>query len=339
MPSASLLTPLLPPALTRRRGLLGGGNACRVFSGASDRLDGVFIDVYDAWATLIEYEGVVPRGFDAGREAAEVLEALQPLGVRGVYHKPFARDRSKMGGELPAVTTDPTPIAGEAAPEAVVIREHGWRLEVRLWDGLSTGIFLDQRENRRWLHEACKARTVRAGPPRVLNTFAYTGAFSVAAALGGAMTTTVDVSPRYLEWAKRNFAHNGLEAGVADGTHRFAKMDTFEFIAYATRKGLRYDLIILDPPSFSAGSKKKGIPAWSSVADYARLVGEAAGLLTRGGAIFASTNTRELCRSGRLEREVEKGLGRPVSRWLELPPPPVDFERDEDRFASVGFVV
>jgi 23S rRNA (cytosine1962-C5)-methyltransferase len=259
--------------------------------------------------------------------------------VRGVYHKPFARDRSKMGGELPQVTTDPTPIAGEAAPEAVAIREYGWRLEVRLWDGLSTGIFLDQRENRRWLHEACAARTKRAGPPAVLNTFAYTGAFSVAAALGGAATTTVDVSPRYLEWAKRNFAMNGLEAGVADGSHRFVKMDTFEFFAYAVRKGLRYDMIVLDPPSFSAGSKKKGIPAWSSVADYARLVREAAGLLTRGGAIFASTNTRDLCRPGRLEREVEKGLGRAVSRWLELPPSPVDFERDEERFAAVGFVV
>jgi 23S rRNA (cytosine1962-C5)-methyltransferase len=173
----------------------------------------------------------------------------------------------------------------------------------------------------------------------VLNTFAYTGAFSVAAALGGAATTTVDVSPRYLEWAKRNFAANGLERGVADGTHRFAKMDTFEFFAYAERKGLRYDLVVLDPPSFSAGSKKKGIPAWSSTADYARLVGGAARLLTTGGAILASTNTRELCRPGRLEREIEKGLRRAPSRRLELPPPPVDFERDEDRFAAVAFVV
>ena len=117
-------------------------------------------------------------------------------------------------------------------------------------------------------------------------------------------------------------------------------MDTFEYFGYAKCKGLRYDLIILDPPSFSSGSKKKGIKPWSSVEDYARLVAEAAALLHPKGVIFASTNTQELCRPGRLEREIAKGLGlRPGAspRWLTLSPPPADFAAEEERFAALAF--
>ena len=84
--------------------------------------------------------------------------------------------------------TDPTPAAGESLPEAILIREHGWNLEIRLYDGLSTGLFLDQRENRRFVADWVKDRARGAGkPPTVLNTFAYTCAFSVAAATAGAL--------------------------------------------------------------------------------------------------------------------------------------------------------
>jgi len=121
-------------------------------------------------------------------------------------------------------------------------------------------------------------------------------------------------------------------------THRFAKMDTFEFFGYAMRKNLRYDAIILDPPSFASGSKKKGIRPWSSVDDYARLVREAAKLLNRGGMILASTNTAALCRGGQLDREIAKGLGR-SPRWISLPDSPVDFARDQDRFAARAWVM
>jgi 23S rRNA (cytosine1962-C5)-methyltransferase len=120
------------------------------------------------------------------------------------------------------------------------------------------------------------------------------------------------------------------------GKHWFAKMDTFEYFTFARRKGLRFDMVILDPPSFASGSKRKGIRPWSSVDDYARLVREAAELLNPRGIILASTNTQELCRTGRLEREIVKGLGG-TPRWVKLPPLPGDFSQERERFAARAF--
>ncbi|MFO0859145.1 MAG: class I SAM-dependent methyltransferase [Phycisphaerales bacterium] len=324
-------------SLARRKPLLDRKQtqAFRVLSAEADGFPGVFVDVYGPGAVLIAYEGRAPRSFDPAAEARNALQVLGPLGVRAVYFKPFAKDRSKMGGELPPVVTDREPAAGEPQPDFLLIREHDWKLEIRLYDGLSTGLFLDQRENRRfvadWVHQRTKAR---GKSPTVLNTFAYTCAFSVAAARAGATTASVDVSPRYLDWGKRNFEHNGLDPTP----HRFARMDTFEFLAYAGRKGLTFDFIILDPPSFASGNKKKGIRPWSSVADYSRLVREAAALLEPQGVLFASTNTQELCRPGRLEHEIVQGLGR-TPRWLRLPEMPLDFARDRERFSARAFVV
>lgn len=337
MSGSTDLSNLIAAAIVRRRSLIDSGRtqAIRVFSGEADGLDGVFIDVYGEGAVLIVYEGRAPRAMMEPGVAGEVLDALGSFGVRGVYFKPFAKDRSKIGGELPPIVTDPTPAAGEPLTEALIVREHAWNLEVRLYDGFSTGLFLDQRDNRRFVHDWIKTRVQSGGGPvHVLNTFAYTSAFSVAAAIGGAITASVDVSGKYIDWGKRNFGHNGIDAAQ----HRFAKMDTFEFFGYAKRKGLRFDLIVLDPPSFAAGSKKKGIRPWSSVADYARLVREASTLATPGGVIFASTNTQELCRPGRLDREIAAGLGR-APRSVKLPEPPVDFARDRERFVARAWLV
>ncbi|MBX3381409.1 MAG: class I SAM-dependent methyltransferase [Phycisphaeraceae bacterium] len=325
-------------ALSRRRTLIDprATGAFRAFSGAADGMDGVFVDVYASGAALIVYEGRAPRHFDASAAAQGSLSRLASLGVKGVYLKPFAKDRSAMGGALPAIVTDPLPIAGERLPELLLIQEHALNLEVRLYDGLSTGLFLDQRENRRFVADWVRDRARTGGAaPAVLNTFAYTCAFSVAAAAAGAVAASVDVSGRYLDWGKRNFHHNNLDPAL----HRFAKMDTFEFFGYARRKNLKFDLIVLDPPSFASGNKKKGIRPWSSIADYARLVGEAAVLLKQRGVVLASTNTQELCRPGRLEREIIKGLGGRPARWLRLPDMPLDFARDSERFDARAFAV
>ena len=326
---------LLSRALDRRRPLIAAGStqAFRAFSGPVDGFDGVFVDVYAEGAVLIVYEGGTPRRFNAVAEAAAALDVLHPLGVRAVYLKPFPKDRSRVGGQLPPVVTEPAPAAGETLPEAILVREKDWDLEIRLYDGLSTGLFLDQRENRGFVAKWVAERVAAGAAPSVLNTFAYTCAFSIAAAKSGAATTSVDVSARYLDWGKRSFAHNGIDITP----HRFAKMDTFEFINYARRKGLKYDLIILDPPSFASGSKRKGIRAWSSVDDYTRLVREAVTLLNVKGVILASTNTQELCRPGRLEREIMKGLDRPPPRWIALPQAPIDFAGERDRFAARAF--
>ncbi len=325
-------------SLDRRRTLITQRRtqAFRAFSGPADGVDGIFIDVYASGAVLIDYEGATPRWFNPARDAAIALEVLTPLGVRAIYHKPFAKDRSRMGGQLPECVTEPAPLAGTPLDEAILIREHDWTLEIRLYDGLSTGLFLDQRDNRRFIaSHVAKLVSQRLGtPPSVLNTFAYTCAFSIAAAVAGALTTSVDVSPRYLDWGKRNFAHNNINPE----TQRFAKLDTMDFLQYARKKSLRYDVIVLDPPSFASGNKRKNIRPWSSVTDYAPLVRDAAAVLNPQGLIFASTNTQELCRPGRLEREIVKGLGRPP-RWVKLPEPPIDFAREQDRFAALAFTL
>jgi 23S rRNA (cytosine1962-C5)-methyltransferase len=323
----------LASAIKRRERLVSEGvQAFRVFGGLADGMDGFYIDVYKPGAVLNVYEGRVPHEMDLDLLGARIFELLAPLGVTAIYYKPFAKDRSRLGGELPEVVTQAKPLVGEALPEAIIIQEHTYKLEIRLYDGLSTGLFLDQRANRGFVQQQSAEITRSGRVPRVLNTFAYTCAFSIAAAVAGAETTSVDVSARYLEWGKRNFAHNGLDATK----HRFAKMDTFEFFDYAKRKGFTYDLIILDPPSFSTGSKKKGVPAWSSIAHYARLVQQASTLLAQGGVVLASTNTQELCVPRRLEREVSKGLGI-TPAFMKLPARTLDFSQEKERFAAVAW--
>ncbi|MDX2117217.1 MAG: class I SAM-dependent methyltransferase [Planctomycetota bacterium] len=348
----SLRAPLAA-AFSRRAHLLRAADTtvCRLFSGKSDGIDGMYIDRLGPGIVIALYEGRVPDGINHEQLAADALRAatdLVPDCVRAVYVKPFAKDRSRLGGEAPPITRDPLPLAGDELPESVVVREHGVALEVRHYDGFSCGVFLDQRRNRRELSAMCKRRIKAAGSCNVLNTFCYTGAFSVACAAVGASTTSVDVSAKYLDWAKRNFAHNAIAIDNADASrphHRFARLDTFDFLGLAQKKGHRYDLIILDPPSFGSGDKKRKIKPWSSVEHYPALVAEAAKVLAPGGRIFASTNTTELCRvtssrggpaMPRLWREIIKGLGE-EPKWLEGVGLPEDASGETDRFACALF--
>ena len=151
---------LLVRALERRRPLIRrrDTDAFRVFSGDADGLDGVFVDIYAAGAVLIVYEGRSPRSFDAAGEANVALDVLKPVGVGAVYLKAFAKDRSRLGGEFSGELMNPAPAAGEVLPEWFLIRESKWKLEIRLYDGLSTGLFLDHRENRIFLSQWSERR-------------------------------------------------------------------------------------------------------------------------------------------------------------------------------------
>jgi 23S rRNA (cytosine1962-C5)-methyltransferase len=312
-------------AIERRRELAERFDALRLFHGNADGIDGLFIERFGAGATLIVHEGTAAMGLNIDELGRTVLEAASALGVTSVYHKPFVRDRPALGGLGDAVLTSATPLMGPALGEFALMREGEARYEVRLYDGFSTGLFLDQRESRLRLPRMLKMH--RGGSPgRVLNTFSYTCSFSVAFALAGHHTASVDVSTRYLEWGKRNFAHSGVDLAG----HGFFRRGTLEFLEQAARKGSRWDLVILDPPTFSAGSKAAGASAWSAERDYALLVSLAAAVLAPGGLIYASTNCRALCRGGALLREVERGLGRPA-RLLDAPPSPEDFPGEDDR--------
>jgi 23S rRNA (cytosine1962-C5)-methyltransferase len=135
---------------------------------------------------------------------------------------------------------------------------------------------------------ACLAPARRGTSPRaeVLNTFAYTCAFSVCAALAGARTTSLDLSRKYLEWGRRNFQLNQLDPAA----HDFIYGDVFEWLRRFGKKGRTFDLILLDPPTFSQ-SKESG--AFRVGADYARLASAALPLLRSGGVLFASANAAD----------------------------------------------
>jgi len=166
----------------------------------------------------------------------------------------------------------------------------------------------------------------------VLNLFAYTCAFAVPLAMAGARVTNVDVSARYLEWGKRNLALNEVTPSLA----RFSRMGAFEYLAYAARHPEeRFDLVILDPPTFAAGDRRRGVKPWKAVEHYSALVQAATAVLAPGGSVFAASNTRELAGNGALARLVEGALGF-APAWQPLPKWPVDVT-EAGRVAAVLF--
>ena len=164
---------------------------------------------------------------------------------------------------------------------AKVVLEHGLKFEVNLSDYVDTGLFLDHRPTRRRVGEEALGK-------RVLNLFAYTGAFTVHARAGkAAATTTVDLSNTYLDWAMRNLALNGFHD---EPTHRVEKADCLQWLAGAPARGERYDLIVCDPPTFS-NSKAMKAP-FRVDHDHPWLIGQCAKLLAPGGVLYFSTNFR-----------------------------------------------
>lgn len=315
---------VLEAAVALRAPLLASADTTtyRLVDGAGDRAPGLYLDRYGPATVLSVYD-------DAGLDdaattivARATLQQLTPDGVTSVYVKRFVRDRSRLGGQAPEESRVAQPRAGVVQPETLVVREHGVSYEVRLFDGFSTGLFLEHREHRHWLP------TLQ--PARVLNLFAYTCAFSVPLSLAGAHVTNVDVSSRYLAWGRRHLELNGLAPDAA----RFSRMDAFAFLAWAAkREAERFALIILDPPTFAAGDARDGRKPWKATSDYPALVRAAARVLAPGGYIFAATNARELATREALSAVVEQGLGR-RPRWQTLPPWPVDV-RECARVAAV----
>jgi len=161
----------------------------------------------------------------------------------------------------------------------IVVGESGLRFIVNLTDYLDTGLFLDHRPLRnRFLEEA--------GGKHVLNLFAYTGSFSVYAAAARAIdVTTVDLSRTYLEWAKENMELNGL---YQPEQHLFVQNDVMNFLKEPSEK--LYDLVIVDPPSFSNSKRMKG--TWDTQRDHAAMLQLILKRLVKGGIIYFSNNFR-----------------------------------------------
>ncbi len=165
--------------------------------------------------------------------------------------------------------------------EFVTVKENGLEFFVNLSDYTDTGLFLDHRRTREMVFELSTGK-------KVLNLFAYTGSFSVYAAAGGAAEVdTVDLSGNYLKWAHRNAELNSLTGE----RYRFVKDDTSSFLKETWKKKKRYDVIILDPPTFSNSRKMDG--TFDIQRDYVSIINSCVPLLTRDGLIFFSTNYKK----------------------------------------------
>jgi 23S rRNA (cytosine1962-C5)-methyltransferase len=257
-------------------------DAFRVIHGAADGWPGLYVDRLGEFLLSQAEQPAVAAQLD------ELRWLMKILGTRGVYHKILTRQARRVS----AAQASPQLILGEAASGPVIIRENGVRFELRFDEGYSVGLFLDQRDNRaRFLMNYVAADFPLfpngAVGAEVLNTFAYTCGFSVCAAKAGARATSLDLSKKYLDWGKRNFALNNLDASA----HDFIYGDAFDWMRRLAKKGRAFDAIILDPPTFSQ-SKESG--AFQAEKDYGRLVGAALPLLNADGVLFASMNAARL---------------------------------------------
>ncbi|MBW8584637.1 MULTISPECIES: class I SAM-dependent rRNA methyltransferase [Bacillus] len=241
--------------------------AFRLFNGEGDGIGGVTIDFYDGYLLIQWYSKGIYAYKDSMIEAIDGLE----LSHKAIYEK----KRFDTAGQY---VEDDDFVKGERGDFPVIVQENGIRYAVDLNDGAMTGIFLDQRHVRKAI------RDKYANGRRVLNTFSYTGAFSVAAALGGAdKTTSVDVANRSLAKTIEQFSANGIDYEA----HDIKVMDVFKYFGYAAKKGLEFDLIILDPPSFARTKKR----TFSAAKDYKNLLKETIAITAKNGIIVASTNS------------------------------------------------
>ncbi len=269
----------------------------RLVNGEADLLPGVTVDRYGDFVTLsVASDEALARRDELARE-------LVALGARGVYLK--VRQRADVRRLPRDELAPPRPIAGDPAPSSLVVHEGALRLAVELGDGFSTGLFVDQRDNR--------ALVQRLAPGRMLNLFAYTGSFSVAAALGGARTTSVDVSARALERLRHNLSLNGIDVTA----HRCVKADVVSWLRRARHEGERFELIVLDPPSFGS---RGGKGSFSMSQSYRAVASDALALLAPGGQLLAVTNHRQttLVRLRRLLHEAARDAGRAVKQLKDL---------------------
>jgi len=194
-----------------------------------------------------------------------------------------------------------------------IVAEGGLKFRVNFTDYLDTGLFLDHRLTRSRLREAARGR-------RFLNLFAYTASATVYAAAGGARaTTSVDLSNTYLDWAGRNLALNGFAGGFEAREHALVRADCREWLDAESRRGPAYDLIFLDPPTFSNSARMEGV--LDTQRDHTALVDACMRLLAPGGLLVFSTNAQKFRLDDALaERYAVEDISRAT-----LPP---DFERN-----------
>jgi 23S rRNA (cytosine1962-C5)-methyltransferase len=251
---------------------LGDSNAYRVINGEGDFLPGLTVDRYGDYLMVQLFSRAwrphLPLLISALQKVLEpvgVYEKFRPQQTRKLAEKP--KSLSKL-------------LCGKGVPGRLQVVENGLNLLVDLEEGLNTGLFSDQRNNRRDLMG-------RVAGARVLNLFAYTGAFSVAAAAAGAVrVTSVDASAPYLEWARDNFEANRLNPK----RHDFLVGDCRQVLKDLRRQGRSFDMVIMDPPSFSTVGKSR----FTTSGGTSDLVADVLALLEQGGLLITSSNHQKV---------------------------------------------
>ena len=271
--------------------------AFRLFNQEGDGFGGLTVDLYGDYVVFSWYNSYV---YQIRKVISEAFRQVFPE-VLGTYEKI----------RFKGLDYESAHVYGQEAPDFFTVLENGVLYQVFMNDGLMTGIFLDQHEVRGSLVYGL------AMGKSLLNMFSYTAAFSVAAAMGGAsQTTSVDLAKRSRELSQAHFQANG----ISTDDHRFIVMDVFEYFKYAKRKGLTYDVIVLDPPSFARNKKQ----TFSVAKDYHKLISQSLEILNPGGIIIASTNAANVSRQ-KFTEQIDKGFAGRSYQILNKYGLPADF--------------
>jgi 23S rRNA (cytosine1962-C5)-methyltransferase len=291
----------LSQAQTKRGDLGELTTAYRIVNGAGDRLPGIEVDAYGAYAVCSLHE-------ELRQQQHQILDAVFALGFTGVYLKL----RPKRAHTLVATRRDEvapsTAARGENAPCPLVVQEWEVPYLSRLGDGLSTGLFLDQRDARGWLQRNSRGKSV-------LNLFCYHAAFTVAAVHGGATkSVSIDSSRAALLRAQEGLDHIG-----ASEEHRLSKSDAQQWLQRGKES---FDIVLLDPPSYS--STKRG--RFRADKDYPQLAAAALKRTEDGGILLACTNHRGISpkRFDELLRQAAK-VAKVSLKPIDRLPDPCDF--------------
>ncbi len=268
---------LVDMAVQRRAPLANSAdtNAYRLLNGAADGVPELTVDRYAHVLVANIYDEKVDV-----KPYEEILRAIaEQTAARAIYVKHRPAQANTLDEDTRNELAPPEPLWGDAVDE-VESKENGMRFIIRPGEGLNTGLFSDMREVRAFVRD-------NAAGKLVLNCFAYTCAFGVAALCGGAARAlNLDVSRNYLDWGERNTALNGFDPIRID----FLRGDVFDWLGRFDRRAQKFDMVIVDPPSYSKTRETR----FTVKRDYAELVARAARVVTPGGTLIACTNYHQL---------------------------------------------
>ncbi len=264
-------------AALSRRAPAPPGSARRLLDGRAEGLPGWTVDRYGPVALIQSFGAQGAEAATLSELTAALLDlpdiACAVLKERGVRQGDRGEGRV-LAGVLPG-PDERDPLASRAG--RFVIHEGDLRLGVDLLYGVNTGLFLDARPMRRWVQGHARGL-------RVLNLFSYTAAFGVAAAVGGATSTTnVDLVPSALERGRANYALNDLPV---DGRSH-ARDDVFDFLKRATRRGEQWDLVVVDPPPVPTSGRGRKGKGFDPRRDQHKVITRALSVCADGGTVLA----------------------------------------------------